>query len=110
MGYRLEVAEVEPEFKICGGKLYGYYGMVMKGDGIEELKSWNWLKTHGIIDGSEFWDYGCSIDVVVSADDFREFWALYAEDYEAITGRRLELDDVAKACLENDKDKLLTWG
>ena len=35
MGYRLEVAEVEPKYTICGGKLYGYYGLVQAGDGIE---------------------------------------------------------------------------
>jgi hypothetical protein len=34
MGYRLEVAEVEPEYKICGGKLYGYYGLVQAGNSI----------------------------------------------------------------------------
>lgn len=110
MGYRLEVAEVEPEYKICGGKLYGYYGLVQAGDGIEELESWKWLKEYDIIDGDEVWSYGCSIDVVVSADDFRQFWALYVDDFEKITGKHIELDDRAQVSLENDKDKLITWG
>lgn len=110
MGYRLEVAEVEPEYKICGGKLYGYYGLVQAGDGIEELESWKWLEERDIIDGGEVWTYGCSIGAVVGADDFRQFWALYAADFEKVTGRSIELDEAAQASLENDKDKLITWG
>jgi hypothetical protein len=109
MGYRLEVAEVEPKYTICGGKLYGYYGLSEAGSGIEELESWKWLKEQGIITGDELWTYGCSIDVVLSADDFRQFFALYRKDYEKITGEPLDYGPEELASIANDKDKLLSW-
>lgn len=109
MGYRLEVSEVKPRPTICGGKLYGYAAGQSEGDGIEKLKSYQWLKEYGAINGNEFWTYGCSIDVVLSAEDFREFFDLYRKDFEQINGHELILDSDAMKSYENEEDKLIQW-
>lgn len=109
MGYRLEVSEVKPRHTICGGKLYGYSAGQSEGDGIEKLKSYQWLKEYGAINGNEFWCYGCSIDVVLSAENFREFFDLYCKDFKRINGHELTLSPVAIKSYENEEDKLIQW-
>ena len=110
MGYRLEVAEVEPKYTICGGKLYGYLAGCTEDDGLCELKSYQWLKEQGIVNGDEYWTYGCSIDRVLDAESFREFYDLYREDYKNVKGVELDLEGEDLDSYNNDKDKLITWG
>lgn len=104
MGYRFEAIEIIPRSTINGGKLYGYY------DKIEELKSYQWLQRQGIVDGTEAWFYGCSIDKVISAIEFREFFDLYLDDFEKIKGYKLELTEEEYRAYKNNNDKVLTWG
>lgn len=103
MGYRLEVSEEKPT--ICGGKLYGY----IEDKDLKKLKSYKWLKKEGYVEGGEEWDYGFNPKIVLSAEDFREFFDLYLEDYNKIYGCKVTIEGEELESYNNDEWKILEW-
>lgn len=107
MGYRLEISETE--YKACGGKLFGYCDE-------EELKSHKYLLDKGYLDGDEYFNYGFEGNIVLRADEFKEFIKLYNED---MNEQRAPYGCIEKDCiinsediqelLKSDKDKLIQW-
>lgn len=72
MGYRLSISKVNEVY--YGTKLFGYV------DDENKLKSFNYLKDNGYIDGDEVWDYNCANAIVMKKTFFEEFRKLYAQD------------------------------
>lgn len=113
MGYRLTVEQIQKEPQFYGTKLYGYV------DDVTKLKSFQWLAEHNKIDPEEdryCWDAYGSMDIRLTAKEFREFIALYEEDLEPLTlanrWNRFNIDDVAilKELRDSDNDKIISWG
>lgn len=106
MGYRLKIAEVEPEYNICGGKLYGYISKRK----LRKLKSYKWLKKHGYVTRRTIWDYGYNNICMLDAVDFRDFWQLYMQDCNNIYKEDFKMEREEIECFTSDKDKLISWG
>ena len=103
MGYRLEISEIK--YKASGGKLFGYVDK-------EELLSHKWLLENGFIEGDEYWNYGCNPQIVLNAEEFREFFNLYAEDLRNLYKydiNEILLDKNLEELLKSKNDKLLEW-
>lgn len=75
MGFRLEISKIK--YVTSGSKMYGY----VEDETLENLKSYQWLLKHGYIDGDEYWDYGCDVQIILRPDQFKEFITLYNEDF-----------------------------
>lgn len=105
MGYRLEISEIK--HKACGGKLYGYTDET-------NFKSRQYLidKNYLEVDESEYWSYGFNPQIILTAQEFREFINLYNEDWNN-SGKNKDCilnDEKIKELMENDNNKLLEWG
>ena len=105
MGYRLEISKLE--YSDCGGKLFGYIFT----EELHTCKSWKWLKDHLHLDkeDEDYWEYDAQHQVTLFKEDFREFIALYIEDYNRLSpyGNTLSLDDF-KDSLSADR-VLIEW-
>lgn len=73
MGYRLNIEEIDKSNYLCCGKLYGYCDET-------QLKSYNWLKDRGFINGEEYFDYGFEGNYVLKGYELIDFLELYIED------------------------------
>ena len=71
MGYRLCIEDGVKKF--YGTKLYGYTDH-------KDFLSYKYLLEIGKADGTEFYDYCCENEVVLSAEEFKKFIALYNFD------------------------------
>jgi hypothetical protein len=102
MGYRLEISEIQ--YKASGGKLFGYVDK-------EKLLSHKWLLDKGFIDGDEYWNYGCNPQIVLTAEEFREFFKLYGEDLKNFYKYDINeiIDKDLEDLLKSKNDKLLEW-
>lgn len=104
MGYRMSVNDGVNNF--YGTKLYGYTDHT-------DFLSYKYLLEIGKADGSEFYDYCCENEVVLSAEEFKKFIALYNFDlFYSNTGygtcNVFEYPEIRK--LVNTKfDKVISW-
>ena len=112
MGYRLCVEQIQREPQFYGSKLYGYV------NDVTELKSFQWLAEHRKVDPEEdryCWDAYASMDIRLTAEEYREFITLYAEDMKTFYNRpwnKFYKDDLVnlKALYDSDNDKIISWG
>lgn len=120
MGYRLGVSTIKGAY--YGTKLYGYLERE-DAEAHEHLKSYQFLKRKGFIEGDEVFSYAFSGDFRLRPSEAREFLRLYAEDMTAYAPFWPEEDkpfDWAKEwpdmeqtlqkAEENHQDILISWG
>lgn len=112
MGYRLCIEQIQKEPQLYGTKLYGYVTDVTK------LKSFQWLAEHNKIDPEEdryCWEGYASMDIRMTANEFRDFIDLYAEDLSTeynYQWNHFHEDEVGifMELYESDNDKIVSWG
>ena len=109
MGYRLNVQQITKEPEFYGTKMYGYV------TDVTALKSFRWLAAHNKIDTEadrDCWDAYASMDIRMTAEEFREFIQLYVEDlYKNDCGELSVEKDIALGHLFNsEEDKIVSWG
>lgn len=104
MGYRLEISKIK--YNTSGGKLYGYTET-------DNLKSFKYLYDKRYIDKNEFWSYGFNPQIVLNANEFKEFIKLYICDLKEYYNYGEEekseiIENLIKLSKTKD-DKLLEW-
>lgn len=113
MGYRPEFTEIRRERRWYGTKLYGYVDDTFK------LESCKWLVEKGWLVGDEAWGFCMEGRFMLTADEFREWFALYNADFKNEYGYGLNESDTEygrnrwselKAIIDSDLDKYITWG
>ena len=105
MGYRLDVYNESKTINYYGTKHYGYSFTTME-DGIE-YPSYRYLLKLKKITGEEYWDYGCSPKIILTAKQFEHFIKLYAKELEQ--GRLLLTEPKIIELLKSDERKIISW-
>ena len=111
MGYRLCVEQIQKEPQFYGTKLYGYV------DDVTKLKSFQWLAEHNMINPEEdkyCWDSEASMDIRMTASEYREFITLYREDIEKAYGVHFTIlendNELFRELYNSDNEKIISWG
>lgn len=107
MGYRPEIQDLG-NYDLCfyGTKLYGYVKEA-------ELPSYQYLISIGKVGKDDVWGYGFTHEMMLTADQFREFMARYEKDFDEISGFGPLSDyhdyDIIQKMLKSKSDKHLIW-
>ena len=110
MGYRLFIQSEDKTLNFYGTKFYGYlFEFAEEG---KEYPSVRYLFELGKLEDDDLFDYGTGIEFTLTAEQFREFITLYAEDNlkYGLFRRDILQDKEIRALLADDRDKILSWG
>ena len=112
MGYRLDVTDVVTHANAYGSKYFGY----LSDEELEESKSYQYLKA---IFGEDYpgldiinISYACP-KFILTAEQFRRFYAFYIEDLSKDVGRTLTYDEATSTniylLLFTENNKEVSW-
>ena len=108
MGYRLSIENESKTIEFYGTKHYGY-SFVFKSDGMK-YPSYRYLIKLKKITGGECWDYGCSPEIILTAEQFEHFIKLYSKELEEIDGYLLISEKEIAELLKSNERKIISWG
>ena len=114
MGYRLSVENESRTIDFYGTKHYGY-SFVDKQEGME-YPSYRYLLRLKKITGEEYWGYGCSPEIILTAKQFEHFIRLYSKEWEEKQGcyadwegRTLLSEKEMIELLNSNERKIVSW-